>query len=200
MGVRSWLFRLVKTWVFTHTLFCRSRFRSIYTWLFGENLTTKVTCEGIFQRCSKTLLQSIRSVEEMQRRYFVAGCFPRVFCMKPRPFIRLFVDRCVMTSPENARDISGKALIKYREVSKVTTLVTFGFSTTSAASPAAHAWQHTSVLAILDSDPLKVAKRLLNPTSSPGRFPLALEVEKSALGTRLDLAAFSLLSEGRYLG
>ena len=166
MGVRSWLFRLVKTWVFTHTLFCRSRFRSIYTWLFGENLTTKVTWKGIFQRCSKTLLQSIRSVEEMQRRYFVAICFPRVFCMKPRPFIRLLVDRCVMTSPENARDISGKALIKYREVSKVTTLVTFGFST----------------------------------TSSPGRFSPPPKPGKSALGTRLDLAAFSLLSEGRYLG
>ena len=132
MGVRSWLFRLVKTWVFTHTLFCRSQCRSIYTWLCGENLTTKVTCKGIFQRCSKTFLQTIRSVEEMQRRYFVARCFPRVFCMKPRPFIRLLVDRCVTTSPENARDISGKALIKYREVSKVTTLVTFGFSTTSS--------------------------------------------------------------------
>ena len=132
MGVKSWLFRLVKTWVFTHTPFCRSRCRSIYTWVFGENLTTKVTCKGIFQRCSKTFLQTIRSVEEMQRRYFVARCFPRVFCMKTRPFIRLLVDRCVMTSPETARDISGKAFIKYREVSKVTPLVTFGFSTTSS--------------------------------------------------------------------
>ena len=86
----------------------------------------------------------------------MARCFPRVFCMKPRPFIRLLVDRCVMTSPETARDILGKAFIKYREVSKVTALVTFGFST----------------------------------TSSPGRFSPPPKPGQSALGTRLDLAAF----------